>query len=521
MALKILVVDDDEIIRKGIAKIIEQSGLECPVIEEASDGTGALELLERVEDIDLLITDIKMPVMDGLELIKAVKEQEINVKIIVLSGFDDFKYVHSAFLYGTVDYLLKPINHLEFRNLLLRIQSSLIKEDHDAKDLKENNSLVLTNLLDRLFHGKLSGNEEYGRMKKFNIDLEEHYVVMITRLDEGYKQKLSQKDYEKSLSNVSGEIENWFKQYPDDKVFLYPTNFEVISLIMVNTETFPMDIIRSLHEYLMLGTKKERSFTTGVGNLHCGWEQAVFAYQEAVEAADIRFYQGSGHCILYEEVHEKCIDMQYDMESNVSLLIHHMELCDYINARHVMDRIFIDLSYLKPHKFRRYMIEILDILYLRVKDFENSLRCNDQDYKFNLDHINTYNELKTYMISILQDSIAFIRSEREKRSKKRIEMAKSYIQVHYMEAITLNDVAEYVELNPSYFSNLFKAELGINFTDFLLDTRMNMAKQYLRNPKIRIYEIGNMVGYEDAVSFGRAFKKKICMSPKEYRNAVY
>jgi two-component system response regulator YesN len=125
------------------------------------------------------------------------------------------------------------------------------------------------------------------------------------------------------------------------------------------------------------------------------------------------------------------------------------------------------------------------------------------------------------MNSILQGIIEFIKGEREKRSKKRIELAKIYIEENCQNKITLNDVAEYVELNTSYFSNLFKAEVGMNFTDYLLDIRVEKAKTLLKDPKIKVYEIGNLVGYEDAVSFGRAFKKKLGMSPKEYRNTVY
>ena len=121
----------------------------------------------------------------------------------------------------------------------------------------------------------------------------------------------------------------------------------------------------------------------------------------------------------------------------------------------------------------------------------------------------------------MQGIIEFIKEEREKRSKKRIELAKIYIEENCQNKITLNDVAEYVELNMSYFSNLFKAEVGMNFTDYLLDIRVEKAKALLKDPKIKVYEIGNLVGYEDAVSFGRAFKKKLGMSPKEYRNTVY
>ena len=100
-------------------------------------------------------------------------------------------------------------------------------------------------------------------------------------------------------------------------------------------------------------------------------------------------------------------------------------------------------------------------------------------------------------------------------------MAKDYIMAHYSEPFTLAEIADYVELNASYFSNLFKTETGMNFSEYLLNVRMDKAKELLRDPKIKIYEIGQLVGYEDAVSFGRAFKKKWGISPKEYRNLVY
>ncbi len=518
--MNILVVDDDEIIRKGIVKIIERSELPCPNVKEASDGCMALDLLEANQEIDLLITDIRMPVMDGLELIKEIRKRMLCIKIIVLSGFDDYKYVHQAFLSGAVDYLLKPVDHIQFHALLGRIRLSIAQESHAAKDLKESNSLVMGNLLERLFQGK-SSKEECNRLMKFNIDLINPYAVLITRLDHNYKERYSPKEDEMKLTSLSAFIISWFRQNTDFQVYQYQTNFEVVSLLFDPRGDFDVSQFAALHPFLLSDMEESRTCTAGIGNIHSGWGEAQTAYREAMEAADIRFYQGAGHFIIYREVHGKCIDMQYELEGNVNMLSHYLELCDYVNAKHIMDRLFLELSYLRPHKFRRYMIEVIEILMLRVLDFENAILSSEPDYKFNLNHINTYNELRTYMSSIMQSAILFIRSERDKRSKRRIEMAKTYIQTHYMEVVTLNDVAEYVELNPSYFSNLFKAEVGINFSDYLMDTRMNMAKKYLRNPKIRIYEIGNMVGYEDAVSFGRAFKKKLRMSPKEYRNAVY
>jgi two-component system response regulator YesN len=517
-----LIVDDDEIIRKGISKIIERSDLEDTFIKEASDGSHALEILEEEPEIDLMITDIRMPVMDGLELIRQVRGQELPVKIIVLSGFDDFEYVHNAFVGGVVDYLLKPLRHADLIDLIKRIELSIQRERYEARDLFESNSLVLSSLLDKLFHGKIGGGEEYERLKKLKVSLEVPYLVAITRPDAHNQAKDFQKrNYEPRLKLAAEKIEEWFLQYPEYQLHQYLTGFEVISLIQCKKTQPDMGKLKKFHPYLLSQAGEEDTYTTGVGNPHHSPQEAPLACQEAMEAADIRFYQGTGHWIAYQEVYKKCIDMQYDLEPGIIQLIHFLELCDYVNTKRALEKIFVELSYLKPHKFRKYMKDLLDMLFLRVKDFESAVVGREYDYRVCLEHINTYNELKAYLLSLLQGAIVFIRNERVKRSKKRIEMAKAYIREHYMEQLNLNDVAEYVELNSSYFSNLFKAEVGINFSDYLLDIRMEMAKKYLRNPKIRIYEIGNMIGYEDAVSFGRAFKKKVCMSPKEYRNAVY
>ena len=230
---------------------------------------------------------------------------------------------------------------------------------------------------------------------------------------------------------------------------------------------------------------------------------------------------GQGKLISYESIEGKCIDISYDLEPMVSRVVHSLELCNYIQAKQVMEQIFLDLSYCRPEKFRKYMHNLIEMLSMRVRDFGSVLASDGQGYQYYVDYMNTYRELKTFMNSLLQETVEYIKSEKEKKSKKRIELAKAYIEEHYREPITLNDIADHVELNASYFSNLFKMETGMNFSEYLLNIRMEQAKKLLRDPTIKVYEIGNMVGYEDAVSFGRAFKKKFNMSPKDYRNSVY
>lgn len=518
--MNIFLVDDDEIIRMGMKKIVEKSELDCTVVGEATDGCMALEKMALIKEIDLLITDIRMPVMDGLELIKRVSKQNPFIKIIVLSGFDDFSYVRDAFMDGAVDYLLKPVDKKEFISLLQKIEISIKKERDEQNYQKANYNLIVGNTLTKLFHGNYDGEVEL-QLKSLNISLESYFCVIITRIDDYYKNKIDRKTYDNNLMNLLEVMKKNVEETNEYSACQYIDKLETVTII-VSAKQFNKDkLSEELYGKLSSANEEEITYTMGVGDLHSGTKSAKTAYQEATEAANIRFYLGKGNRILYHEMKDKCIEMDYDMEDKAAMLVHFLELCDYSNAKGIMDNIFVDLSYVKPHMFRNYMLKMLDVLILRVKDFQPALLAYEPEYKDALQYINTYNELHSYMNSILQKAVEYIGSEHEKRSKKRIELAKQYIHKHYKENITLNDVAEHVELNPSYFSNFFKTEMGINFSEYLLDTRINTAKTLLKDPKIKVYEIGSMVGYEDAVSFGRAFKKKIGMSPKEYRNMVY
>ncbi len=520
--LRIFLVDDDEIIRKGMRKIIEKSNLGYTVVGEAADGEIALQEIESCGKIDLLITDISMPIMDGLELIKHIREKDTVVKIIVLSGFDNFSYVRSAFVDGAVDYLLKPINKGDFLALLQKISQSIEEESVEESYRKESKSLLVANTLNKLFHMSVKDrSEELINIQKIGLQLNGYYFVMITRVDNYYKQKIDHMEYAGKLERILNCLELKFENHTTYQALQYIHKVEIRSLVFSAQPLDEIVISKTFYSALSDIEEDEATYTMGVSRVYSGIDAISTAYLEAAEAADTRFYLGRSHRIEYHEIQNKCIDMNYEVEANAALLVHYIELCDYPNAKHVIHQVFLDLSYLKPSKFKRYIEEIIEILILRVKDFEAAILCYDHEYKFYIEHIDTYNELRSYMKSIIQNAIEYIMQERSKRSKKRFQIAKKYIEDHYMEPVTLNDVADHVELNASYFSNLFKTELGVNFSDYLLDTRMNMAKKLLLNPNIKVYEIGRMVGYEDAVSFGRAFKKKIGMSPKEYRNTVY
>lgn len=520
--MNILVVDDDLIICKGISKIISSYNENWKVTAEAPNGKIAYELYLEHPDIDLIITDIRMPVMNGLELIKNIRKDNRNVRIIVLSGFDDYKYVRDAFIGGAVDYLLKPIDKSKLISLVGKVEQLYSEDVKIENDRRLNHRIMITDILGRIYTENNPPDKELlqaaDSMKMpFNSM---PYFVIITRVDNLYKEKFDKAIYEEHLNKYEQGIFEFFEENKEYQLFQYSNKKEIISLIFIKQKSASAALPQKLSEKIYAGDEAEKTYTMGISGVHRSIYEAYPSYKEAVEAADARFYMGKSRIIFYKDIENKFIEIQYNLQPHVELIANYLELCDYINAKNEMDIIFLDLSFSRPAVFRKYIGDFMEMLFIRTKDFENAVICNDHDYTFNIGFMNTYNELKSYMHSIIKSAIDYIRSEREKRSKKRIEMVKLYINDHYNEQITLNDVADYVGLNSSYLSNLFKEEEGENFSDFLLNKRIGIAKSLLKNPKYKVYEIGIMVGYEDAVSFERAFKKKINMSPKEYRNFV-
>lgn len=514
--MKILIVDDDEIIRKGVRKIIENSGNNDQIAGEAGDGVGALEMIKTNHDIDLLITDVRMPVMDGIELIKQVRQMNKCIKVIVLSGFDDFRYVREAFKDGVVDYLLKPVKKKDFIDLLTKIHENILEEAENSRRMEKGSQLMVADYLNKLFQNQEIDEKQF--KEDSGIDFNRKFFICIVEPDRFYKEKVVKSEFKDKLNEIITGVENWFC---DAGQLVHYSDRQKVVLVIFSDEILSYEFFDEKFLELDQRLGEKTSITMGVSNSHIGVQNVSAAYEQALEAIETRFYMGKSHCICYADIKQKSLDFDYEPEMASRKLAKAIEIFDYVEARKVLKQVFMDLSFLKPSKFRKYIQEIIELLSLQVKDFEKALISNETDYKFCINDINTYNELRVYIMALIKEIIIFLEDEKKKKSLRRIELAKQFIHNNYMQLITLNDVAEHVELNASYLSNLFKTESGTNFSEYLLEVRMNKAMDLLKNPKIKVYEIGNMVGYEDAVSFGRAFKKKIGMSPKEYRNSVY
>ncbi len=522
--MNILLVDDDEVIRMGMRKLIERAGKDWTVCGEASDGAMALEMLDKSVEADLIICDVRMPIMDGLELAETIRnKREYSPKIIMLSGFNDFEYVRSAFMNGACDYILKPFKKDDFIALIQRMENQINEEQLTRQSVNRNRDFLRSEVLKNLAECSDEAAEEgLRRLQELGVEIDDRvFCVISIEADQYFRQFSQAGQYNSQLEEVlAGTLEFIKGEGNGISAVSCTIDQEILLLCFGKTADDLKLFSQKLFDHLN-STDTENSVTMGIGGIYRQAHELPLSLAQAREAAMARFYLGQKQYIEYDAIKGKSADIQYDITPCVNSLVHYITLGDCMGAREVMDRVFMDLSYCHADRFRKYMRSIADMLSMRIETFGSFFSGEAAQAMYYIDYLNTYRELKTYMNTLIKSGIEFISSEKDKRSEKRIELARQYMESHYSEPLSLNDIADYVELNPSYFSNLFKTETGINFSEYLLNIRMDKAKELLRDPKIRIYEIGNLVGYDDAVSFGRAFKKKWGISPKEYRNMVY
>lgn len=407
--MKIVVVDDDKIIRMGLKKLIERL-FDChEVIANYQNGELAYNYLKDNEGtVDLVITDIKMPVMTGTELIKKSIEEIKNPPIfVVLSGYDEFTYVRDAMKFGAFNYLLKPIKNAELKSMIEEVEKEVVKIKKQNKVYNDSVEILKKDFFKKLLFSSQSINSKRESDILCGIQLDEDYIYRM--------------------------------------------------IVVENCE-------KSVYSKFIKTTLESNK----------GLEYAVFSYKEKIY---IVLYIRSKENVILEEI-------ERTIEKNIKIF--------------------------SENNINTFMFEKVNEVY-KLHEQSALLKKIDKN-------VFEKNAGKVYVLNN-SNKIKDISNEDEKdTSSTVIKLAKEYIIKNYNNNITLKDVAEEVYLSQNYLSELFKKETGNGFYDFLSRYRIKKAKELLITTNIKIYEIAQKVGYNDSITFGRAFKKITGVSPNAFRN---
>lgn len=541
--LKIFLAEDEVIVRETIKRMIPWEDLGFELVGEAADGEMALPLLLRQKP-DLLITDIKMPFMDGLTLAKVAKKEIPGLKVVILSGYDDFNYAKQAINIGVEDYLLKPITKNALIERLIEIRSRYEHEKtqkeyyekfHREMQAYEKNSS--RDFFEALVSGSMDMMEIYRRSEKLGLDIvAEAYNVLIFTMNCEEDFSGQREGYSEWEAESLELLEEFFSE--NTSAMLFRCNiFSYGVLIKGQKETIEENTRSCVSEIQRILDRKEqkRQWFVAAGEPVERLSQIQKSYYSASRAFSQRYLYDE-NILYYDEMasmEKKNVtedDSTYLQKVDVNAL-NPVILQKFLSnglleetENFVKDYFYaIGQEPLKSLVFRNYVT--LNVRF-SVMSFLKEIGCDTRT----LEQEDTEDVLSesskslenaiAYAEKIISQAIALRDQNSGNKNRSILKTAVDFIDSHYMEEdMSLNKAANAANVSANHFSALFSQNMGQTFIEYLTNLRMNKAKEYLRCTSMRSSEIAGEIGYKDAHYFSYLFKKTQGMTPSDYRKA--
>ena len=543
--LKIFLAEDEVIVRETIKRMIPWEELGFELVGEAADGEMALPLLIRQKP-DLLITDIKMPFMDGLTLAKLAKKELPELKIVILSGYDDFNYAKQAISIGVEEYLLKPITKNALIERLSEIRSRYEHEktqkeyyekfQREMQAYEKNSS---RDFFEALVRGSMDMMEVYKKAEKLGVDIvAEAYNILIFTMNSEEDFSGQKEGYSEWEAESLEMLEDFFSD--NTSAMLFRCNiFSYGVLIKGQKETIDENTRSCIDEIKKILDRKEqkRQWFVAVGESVERLSQLQKSYHSASRAFSQRYLYGEN--ILYYDEMELMEHRSGQADTNDNAYLKNVD----VNALNpailqkflsnglqeetenfVKDYFYaIGQEPMESLVFRNYVI--LNVRF-SVLSFLKSLGCDTEEMEpENTEEIlaesgKNIESAITYAKKMISQAITIRDQNSGNKNRSILKTAVDFIDEHYMdEDISLNTAANVANVSSNHFSALFSQNMGQTFIEYLTTLRMNKAKELLRCTGMRSSEIAGEVGYKDAHYFSYLFKKTQGMTPSEYRKA--
>jgi two-component system, response regulator YesN len=522
MLYKVFLVEDEIVTREGIRDNVDWKANGFEFFGEASDGDMALPLLRAIKP-DVLITDIKMPFMDGLQLSKIIRERMPWMKIIILSGHDEFEYAQEAIKLGVNEYLLKPITVQEMHKVLQKIAAQLDQEKKEQENLKklqeqleENQVMLQERLLLKVVTGTIASTEAVETGQSLGLDLVAkcYQIVILKIILRNRSDKFNYDEFQFIQQNVSALIGN----NPD--IYLLKKDWEEFVLLMKG------NIPQYLEEEkgLLLGLIKSEVEKTG-------YQLMVGVGAQKNRIADI-----------YQSFLEAFVDIQNPADREKDDPAQAVDKAELLKVNKSAVETFLNCgvkedcdeffnSYIQPlgeTALKSYLIKnyiFMDVVLATAKLVNDlggdidTLIPELNSIESILENIKTIEQLKEKTCKVLGKALTFRDGQTSGQHTRVIRQAKDYITMHYMEPdLSLYEVASQVNLSSSHFSMVFSQETCQTFKEYLTTTRINKARELLRTSSLSSNDISYQVGFNDPHYFSYVFKKNTGFSPTEFRS---
>ncbi len=538
----IMIVDDEALERKGWKMVLERylSDRIC-VAGEAKNGREAVELAWKTRP-DIILMDVKMPGLDGIMASKAIKKFLPEVKIILISAYDDFAYAHEAIQLRAVNYLLKPVQR---GDMLAVIDRQLEELENERKRKAEEEELrealqdmmpyIKIGFIFELLAGNIKPTAKINERAEFLGIKQLPQVVLVANIDNFVQQTSDKKEIQRQVlkQKIFERITEAAREWPQSICIPSQEDKFVILLGPCRVEE-PPEKIRRRAERLAETIRKEierdpfinTTVTLGIGRVYRDIEHLHFSYEDALRALEYKFYTDGNQVIHIDDVipyDERIHSYPYTAEKK---LITSFRIADRDHAMQQLKVLLDELLSKTNNNPLLLKTRLLQLLLVLSHQAIESGADPDQVSKLDLtcaqeleSKENLY-ELREWMETKVEQLIGLIRESRSQRQEKTMKKVVEYIHQNYYKDLTLEDTAEAVYFSSCYLSRVFKQMMKVNFIDYLTQTRLEKAKTFLKESNHSISDIGKKVGYQDPKYFSTIFKKHVGCTPSEYRRGT-
>lgn len=525
--LKVMIADDEERICQLIEALIDCDALHMEIVGVAHNGLEACDLVKKIKP-DILITDIRMPGCSGLELIEKVKASEEELEIVIISGYAHFAYAQTAIKFGVGDYLLKPINKEELTGTLQKLGERVRErrrraEDHQRIQQKSEADIRLfrTNLLNHLTEESVWEASLEELREKYHLSVKEGvFQGFMIKVDCEDEEKISRAGIDIILDKVQALLGNALASRCMESV-IGAKGSGCIGFL--NYESEKTEEIRKIFRDCLNQLEGEKGifgpvmFTAALGNAERKAESLQESVRQASLIIDDRLLRGTGK-LLERVPSASAIHEQNILERYVRQIVHAIEVMSVEEAEEAAGQMRSTILEVRDVKG----FEVREIVYSAAGLFLSQVEVKNRaevikDFRERCSLCGSMDGLFERLCALQKEYVEEMKGRHEADTVRPIRMAKQYIQNHYSEPITQEEVSGAVGLSAAYFSALFKKVEGEGFAKYLIGVRMEQAKILLRETNIPVSKICQQVGYNDLKHFTHTFEKMTGVKPTVYR----
>lgn len=520
MSIKVLLVDDEKLERVLIRNGYDWEGNGFEIVGEAGSGEEAMEyMLHRKPQI--VLTDISMPHMDGLELSEKILDFDPSCRIIIVTGYREFDYARRAVKIGIEDFLLKPVNISEVAELAGKIKEKIQQEEKEVRAAEElkasvlaDQDIVMESFFQRLVERRIAEEEARRKLMLYNC---ENIMQGCTCLNIKRKE-----DEEEGVSTKHNQVIALIKEQNYQNVICFTHYMQNILLYFTGSDDGKIEeVARALHE--ALGNRLGIAATIGISQWNQGFSGIADAFEESQKALSAAVFLGRDRCVTYQEYEEVMNQNKNKKEIDWENFLFAVHNCLYDKVEDYRNE-YVDLI---------RSAGVTDMEYLRLMTMNMLTRAGSTLNKYGMSlsqlmgeetlykevrHINSVDEISSYLERVIERIMEYHESRKRKQGNKVVEEAAAYIGENlFNPELSLRLVAANIYSNESYLSRVFKKEKGISLIEYILKKRIEESIRLLNTTDLKVYEIAERIGFRDSHYFSICFKKLMGVTVKEFK----